>query len=213
MAIIICIVAQKGGVGKSAIARSLGVIYTKAGWNTKIADLDPKQTTCVDWNKRRIDSNFLPDIAVQQYPNITAALRDAEHLDMMIFDAPPHSTSLTLEMAKRSDLVLIPVKTSLDDLNPNIILANDLKAKGIDVSKVAFVLSRINRGKTEIEKAKDYIRRGGYFVFENGIPERAGYEEALDLGLALTEAKNIHSRENAKIALQSIITHLEQFTM
>ena len=38
MAIIVCVVAQKGGVGKNAIARTLATIYVKADWEAKIAD-------------------------------------------------------------------------------------------------------------------------------------------------------------------------------
>ena len=92
MAIIVCVVAQKGGVGKSAIARTLATIYVKADWEAKIADLDVSQTTCTDWNNRRIRNNILPEIAVQQYPRVTSVLKDAQHLDLMILDALPHSS-------------------------------------------------------------------------------------------------------------------------
>ena len=78
MAIIVCVVAQKGGVGKSAIARTLATIYVKADWEAKIADLDVSQTTCTDWNNRRIRNNILPEIAVQQYPRVTSVLKDAQ---------------------------------------------------------------------------------------------------------------------------------------
>ncbi len=94
MAIIVCVVAQKGGVGKSAIARTLATIYVKADWEAKIADLDVSQTTCTDWNNRRIRNNILPEIAVQQYPRVTSVLKDAQHLDLMILDAPPHSSPI-----------------------------------------------------------------------------------------------------------------------
>ena len=42
---IISLISQKGGVGKSALARLLAVEVTKAGWTAKIADLDPAQGT------------------------------------------------------------------------------------------------------------------------------------------------------------------------
>lgn len=212
MAVHISVAAQKGGVGKSALVRTLAVIFTIGGWEVKIADLDTKQTTCLTWNIRRNKNQHAPQIAVQQYTSVKRAIKDAENIDMMIFDSPPHSADITLEMAKNSSLMLIPTKTSFDDLDPNIILANDLKKKGIKKSKIAFIFSRINRGGGEIKKAMDYVRRAGYFVFDDFIPDRAGYEDALDLGLALTEAKNIHSRSKAKKVMQDIVNYIDTIT-
>jgi Mrp family chromosome partitioning ATPase len=37
--VIISLISQKGGFGKSAVARLLGVEFSKAGWTVKIADL------------------------------------------------------------------------------------------------------------------------------------------------------------------------------
>ena len=50
---IISLISQKGGVGKSAVARLLAVEFTKAGWSVKIADLDPAQGTSTKWKARR----------------------------------------------------------------------------------------------------------------------------------------------------------------
>ena len=54
MATIIGIVSQKGGVGKSTIARLLAREYAQAGWNAKIADLDVAQGTSFNWQARRL---------------------------------------------------------------------------------------------------------------------------------------------------------------
>jgi len=40
---ILSLISQKGGVGKSALARLLAVEFAKAGWSVKIADLDAAQ--------------------------------------------------------------------------------------------------------------------------------------------------------------------------
>ena len=61
---IISLISQKGGVGKSAVARLLGVEFTKAGWNVKIADLDPVQGTTTRWKSRRDQAGIQPEIAV-----------------------------------------------------------------------------------------------------------------------------------------------------
>jgi cellulose biosynthesis protein BcsQ len=50
MGSIISLVSQKGGVGKSAVARLLAVEFARAGWSVKIADLDTMQGTATRRN-------------------------------------------------------------------------------------------------------------------------------------------------------------------
>ena len=50
---IISLISQKGGVGKSGIARLLAVEFVRAGWSVKIADLDTMQGTATKWKARR----------------------------------------------------------------------------------------------------------------------------------------------------------------
>ena len=46
---IVSLLSQKGGVGKSAIARTLAVEFSQAGWKVKIGDLDTMQGTSTKW--------------------------------------------------------------------------------------------------------------------------------------------------------------------
>jgi chromosome partitioning protein len=56
MALFIGMVSQKGGVGKSTLARLLAREYANAGWNVKIADLDVSQGTSFSWQARRLQN-------------------------------------------------------------------------------------------------------------------------------------------------------------
>ena len=51
MSTIIAFVSQKGGVGKSTLARALAREATVGGIKAKIADLDTQQGTSVDWHR------------------------------------------------------------------------------------------------------------------------------------------------------------------
>jgi Mrp family chromosome partitioning ATPase len=51
--LIIGVVSQKGGVGKSTLARLIAREYAQAGWRVKIADLDIQQCTAFSWQARR----------------------------------------------------------------------------------------------------------------------------------------------------------------
>lgn len=54
MAIFLGMVSQKGGVGKSTLARLVAREYANAGWSVKIADLDVSQGTSFNWQARRL---------------------------------------------------------------------------------------------------------------------------------------------------------------
>ena len=56
MAVVVAFVSQKGGTGKSTLARALAAIVAHVGLSVRIADLDPLQNTVIEWEKLRQDS-------------------------------------------------------------------------------------------------------------------------------------------------------------
>jgi cellulose biosynthesis protein BcsQ len=121
MAFLIGIVSQKGGVGKSTCARLIAREYANAGWVVKIADLDVSQGTSTEWKRRRDAHGIQPEVAVEPFRTVEQALRVAPHYDLLVFDAPPHSMAGTKEIARASDLILLPTGLNLDDLRPTVL--------------------------------------------------------------------------------------------
>src|SRR5436309_331234 len=93
MALFIGMVSQKGGVGKSTLARLVAREYAKAGWNVKIADLDVSQGTSYHWQARRLQHSLEPVIPVERFGTVEQALRIGPQYDLVILDGPPHSTA------------------------------------------------------------------------------------------------------------------------
>ena len=60
MAIKVAVVSQKGGVGKSSIARLIGREFADNGWLVNIADMDVQQATSYHWFKRRAVNQVTP---------------------------------------------------------------------------------------------------------------------------------------------------------
>ena len=75
MAIVFGVGSQKGGVGKSTIARLIAAEYARNNWEVKIADLDLSQGTSYRWHERRLQSGGEPEIAVEQFSRVPQALR------------------------------------------------------------------------------------------------------------------------------------------
>jgi chromosome partitioning protein len=212
MAIILGVVSQKGGVGKSTVARLMAREYAAAGWNVKIADMDVSQATTYHWQSRRLQYNAEPVISVEQFSNVDQAIKLARNYDLIIFDGAPHATSTTLKIAQHSDLVVLPTGLSLDDLEPTVRLAHELKQKGIPKDKIAFALCRIGESENEVREAADYIAAAGYFLLSGAMPEKIAYRRASDIGRAATETTYRTLNQKADELAQAIVNRMDQQT-
>ena len=75
MAVIVGMVSQKGGVGKSTLSRLVAREYALAGWTVKIADLDVSQGTSFNWQSRRLQAGIEPVIPVERFGTVEQALK------------------------------------------------------------------------------------------------------------------------------------------
>ena len=208
MATIIACVSQKGGVGKSTLARTFAVEAMKEGINTHIADLDIQQATSFEWSQRREDGGILPDISVATYGTAEAALLASEKYDLLIIDGPARTSASTLEIAKIADLVIQPSGSSKDDLNPAIRAFHELTDHSISKDKLLIALCRV-QSKKQIEIAKSYIKDAGYNVLSNGLQEKIGYQEALNDGKALTETRYDKLNEESLLVMKELVQNLQ----
>ena len=74
MAVIIGVVSQKGGSGKSTICRLVACSFAADGWDVKIADLDISQGTTFHWHRDRVEAGIQPEIAVESFSAVRRAL-------------------------------------------------------------------------------------------------------------------------------------------
>ena len=65
MAIKVAVVSQKGGVGKSSIARLIGREFADNGWLVNIADMDVQQATSYHWYQRRAANQIRPKFTLE----------------------------------------------------------------------------------------------------------------------------------------------------
>lgn len=212
MAYIIGVVSQKGGVGKSTIARLMATEFARmdgATWEVKIADLDVSQATSFHWMQRRHQNGTKPEVRVEGYQRLEKATAEAENFDVMILDGAPHATSDTLRIAKAANLIIIPSGTALDDLIPTVKLAHELRKSGVPASRIIFCLTRTSDSEAETTEARTYLKDSGYQVAEGSMPERIAYRRASDLGLSATETGFASLNERARSLFSSLISPLQ----
>lgn len=184
---IISLVSQKGGVGKSALARLIAVEFARAGWSVKIADLDVAQGTATKWKARRDRAGLQPDIAVEKFRTIDRALREASRFDLLVLDGPAHAEKGGLTMARHSDLVLMPTCYSLDDMEAQIEAAYELEAANVAADRVWFVFCRAAGSEAEDRDARSYLTKARVNVLGPVFPELASIRQGHAEGRAASE--------------------------
>ncbi len=106
--VIVGFVSQKGGTGKSTLARALAAVVAHAGLKIKVADLDNQQQTVLEWEKLRDEARAEPPIVVEGFDTASEALASAEDDELLIVDAPAHANRGTLEIANAATLIVQP---------------------------------------------------------------------------------------------------------
>jgi len=206
---IIALISQKGGVGKSALARLLAVEFIRAGWQVKIADLDTMQGTATKWKARRDRAKLQPEIPVEKFATVDRAVREAERFDLVLLDGPAHAEQGGRGMAKAADLVLMPTGYGLDDLEAQVEAAYELEESGIERGKIWFVFCRITGSPSEDQAARDYLKRAKINVFEPVLPELPSIRQGHNAGKAASEISFPVVQERATALAVAIATHLQ----
>ena len=208
MTTIIALVSQKGGVGKSTLARALAREATVNGLRVKLADLDTQQGTSSNWHRRRLEAGIEPMFSVEAFKTAAQALRAAADYDLMVIDGPARASAATLEIARQSALVIQPTGASVDDLHPAVLTFRELVREGVSKSKLAFALCKIGTDAEDAE-ARAYILDAGFDALPGSIPERPAYRQAQNLGLTITETRFGQLNRRADALLQNVVDRLD----
>ena len=110
----ISLIAQKGGTGKTTVARCLAVAFELTGHTAAVIDMDP-QASATLWAKRRKANN--PEVIPTLLPLLPDTLEAAESsVDIVLIDTPPKNADVAIAAAKAADLILIPCRAQIDDI-------------------------------------------------------------------------------------------------
>ena len=201
----ISVINQKGGGGRSTIARALTAAYTKGGWDTLLADLDSQQQTSFQWAARRASQTDVKQVTAIAVNTKAAADKASADADLVIYDGKPYADELSFSLAQQSDMIVIATKASLDDLTPSLRFADTLVKKGVQKDRIIFIINQTN-SPTEGQAGIDTVEAWGYRVVSTPIAAKATYVNALDAGRCITEVNVQSLREKARKAIGELAT-------
>lgn len=132
----ISLLGQKGGTGKTTVALGLAVAAFRAGKVVAVIDLDP-QASAANWKDRRAGDG--PAVVSAQSSRLKQTLAAAEDMgaEVVIIDTAGRNDDSALNAARHADLVLIPTRTNIVELEALPASADIIRLAG---SPSAFVV-------------------------------------------------------------------------
>jgi chromosome partitioning protein len=181
---VIAVIAQKGGTGKTTVVLSLAVEAERRGVTVAVIDLDP-QATATNWGDRREAET--PVIVSAQPARLRHVLKAAQDqgAQLVLIDTPARSEQAALEAAKAAQLVLVPCRPAIYDLETVATTAELVGYAG--GQPVAVILNGVPPRGTKGEQAADVIRSLTLLVCPASFGYRAAFNDAGALGLTAAE--------------------------
>jgi chromosome partitioning protein len=181
---IITLAAQKGGVGKTTLAVNLAVAAQVAGLKTALFDLDPQESATAWSERRKAEFPHVEPISARRL-NQAVDAAEANGFDLTVIDTPPAAGAEVVAAAQRADLVLIPCRPSLVDLDAIKRTAQLITTTG----RSAFVVLNAAppTATALLDDARALAENTGLKVADPVLRERSVYRAAWPYGLGVTE--------------------------
>ncbi len=185
---IIGVLNQKGGVGKTTLSINLAAALAFAGHRTLLIDADP-QGSALDWQASRQGDTLFPVVGMAK-PTLHKDVPGlASSYDHVVIDGPPRVNELARSALLASELVLIPVQPSPYDVWAADEIVNLIQEILLykETLKSLFAINR-KVGNTAIGRdVADALKDYPFPVAKATISQRIVFAESAALGLSVLE--------------------------
>jgi chromosome partitioning protein len=209
MARQILFTSQKGGVGKSTLARSTAVALAAAGRKVLLADFDVEQRTCVRWQAQRLARGLEPRIVVEKFSKEAKLNRVADQYDDIVMDTPGRQNELSLELALSADVIFLPSSFSLDDISPTLEVIKGFREGGIPAERVAVVFCRTGGSARQAQYARSILEMNKIAAIDALLPQRDGFVSLSATGRTGREAPSAALRQIAMALDQELLAFID----
>ena len=206
----VALLARMGGTGKTTLAVHLAVLAAEAGRRVLLVDTDP-QRSAGDWRRaRESDTPRLVECVAKRVPEVLELARQ-EGIDLVVVDTRPSVEAETAEIARRSDLVLIPTGAGILDLRAIAATADMVRSLRSGARATMIVLNGVQPSPGFGENALTVEARRALAAYripvaDVAIGRRVAFAHALIDGRSVTE---FEPRGKAAQELRKLYTHME----
>jgi chromosome partitioning protein len=184
---VISLVNQKGGVGKTTVAINLASGLALRGFSVLLVDSDP-QGSVLQWHSIQNQEFLEVERLAQRFDSAGFRKRTSKR-DYVVIDAPPAISNITIDVLDATDLVLIPVGPSALDLwsSKRILdLLAKSRKKGLR-RKAKVLICRKIPGTRVGREAREAVDIYGLDIVPVEISQRIAYVEAMTAGLSVLQ--------------------------
>jgi chromosome partitioning protein len=182
---VIVINSQKGGSGKTMLAKHLSVEAERAGDGpVYLIDTDPQGSLTAWHAKREAEAPARVEIPFEGLEKGLELLR-SHGATLCLIDTASGRVEVAKELFRMADLVVFPVQASEDDLTAAPVTVQALKESG---TPFVFVLTRVKAGTLITAQAAALLSKHGQ-VAETFIADRTAYKSPFAGGQTITEAE------------------------
>jgi len=178
---IIVVANKKGGAGKSTLTINLAAAVPIP---TAIIDIDPDQQAAAKWRDSRTAEQPAVFSAVYSRLAQTIAAAEREGAELILIDTPALSESIIAAAVALADLVLIPCRTTGQDIQ---YLTSTIDIISARQKPAAVVLNAVEPHLLETQEAPAMIEKLGISLAPCHMSKAVAYHRAITAGLGVTE--------------------------